>query len=524
MNAMHRTIPCARSLAVPRRGCEDLRVATPSFFSKFSLSRGVNGAITALIVFGIAAVAWIPHLPDSLWLDETLTYWVVKDGLVATLDRAVHYQSQAAYYALMWFWTRIAGTSEIALRLPSLLAAFGVCVALARLGRRLTRDRETGWLAVVVFVSGWNAFRESVDARSYMPGLFVLLIVTLGLVRWIDEGRWREVWICGVLGALLPHLHVFYALVYPAFGLYAVLRWPGPRKDLLPQLGVFFGLLVLGALLFLPAALTLTSHGASYSFAPPPNVRVFIGMFVWTAPIAGLLTGLCLAGGLGGRAIAGAPEGEQRPQLSSAVAWLLTAWIFVPMVTLYAVSTWTDISVFISRYLIEAAPAVSLVYAVALRGIDSGRARVLAAIVIAGTSLVLNERPPDDFRGAVAAVNEFVAGDPSVPVLFASGLIEGEDEGRVRDPDYQAYLIAPASYYPIEGRTLAVPRRMYGQPLALQIVEPLLEARRPFAAIEWFGNGARILPWLIQQAEAVGYRVERRGFGAVRVVLFRPQR
>lgn len=496
-----------------------------SLFARMPGEKGLNPTLTICIVLAIAAIDWLPHLADSLWLDETLTFWVIKDGLVETLDRAVHYQSQSAYYALMWIWTQLAGTSEIALRLPSLLSAFGVCIALAELGKRLLRDREAGLLAVVVFASGWNAFRESVDARSYMPGLFVLLVVALCLIRWIEEGRWREVWICGVLGALLPHLHVFFALVYPAFGLYVAMRWPRGRPEAIRQVAVFFGLLLVGALLFLPAALTLTSHGSSYSFAPPPNVRVFIGMFVWAGPVAALLIGLAVSGFLGRWTAAESNlEAAETASLPADSSVLLTAWIIVPMAALYAVSTLIDISVFISRYLIEALPAVCLVYALALRGISSGPARVLAALLIAATSLVLNDRPPDDFRGATLAVNEFVAGSDSVSVLFASGLIEGEDEARVRDVDYHPYLTAPRAYYPMDGRVVAVPRRMVGQPLAIEIAEPLIESKKPFAAVEWYGNGARILPWLIQRAEAAGYRVERRGFGAVRVVFFRSGR
>ena len=70
-------------------------------------TQGVSPAIAIGLVFIIAVLSWAPHLLNSLWLDETITFWVVKDGLAETLDRGVHYQSQAAYYVFIWFWTHL---------------------------------------------------------------------------------------------------------------------------------------------------------------------------------------------------------------------------------------------------------------------------------------------------------------------------------------------------------------------------------------------------------------------------------
>ena len=105
-----------------------------SVLARLSAAQGVNVAIAGGVVLTLAAVSWVPHLPDSLWLDETLTFWVVRDGLAETLERTIHFQPQPAYYVFMWFWTRIAGFSEVALRIPSLIAALAACIALAKLG------------------------------------------------------------------------------------------------------------------------------------------------------------------------------------------------------------------------------------------------------------------------------------------------------------------------------------------------------------------------------------------------------
>ncbi len=102
---------------------------------------------------------WAPHLAHSLWLDETLTYWVVKDGLWNAVTRGVQFQSQPAYYIVIWLCTRIRGASEIALRLPSLVSVLAACAAFARLGTRLTGDREFGLLGGFVFATTAVVFR-----------------------------------------------------------------------------------------------------------------------------------------------------------------------------------------------------------------------------------------------------------------------------------------------------------------------------------------------------------------------------
>ena len=68
---------------------------------------------------------------------------------------------------------------------------------------------------------------------------------------------------------------------------------------------------------------------------------------------------------------------------------------------------------------------------------------------------------------------------------------------------------------------MALPRKLRGQPLALEILEPIMPAQPRFAVVEWTGNGADVLGWLMPRAARLGYRVERRNFGIVRVALFR---
>ncbi len=500
------------------------------------ITDGVHPALAAFVIFVLAAVAWIPHLGQSLLLDETLTFWVIRDGLAETLDRTLHFQPQPAYYLFMWFFSQFAGTSEIALRIPSLIATLAACYAIAKLGALLAQDRETGLIAAIVFATTWNVYREAIDARSYMLGLVVLLALALCLIRWLEEGHMRNAGYCGVLAVLLPHLHLFFVLCYPALFAYGWFRRGEARWEA-KQFGLISAILVVGALLYLPVAEMLAAQGGSYSFVASPRWRSLFEVFVWVAPVAGLLVGTALAGVFGHLPFAESGAGRedndsidktdetQAPLFVSALPMsstiFLATWMLVPLVLLFSVSFFTDLSVFLGRYLIPAIPAVSILYAIALRRIDSGPARIVAIGVMILASLVIHERPRDDFRAAAEAVNEFIADADSTPVFLASGLIEGEEPKWLADPVLADYLNAPTEYYPIKGRLITLPRRLKGHPMTAAIVRPILSSADRFVVVEWFGNGARATGWFLSRAEKAGYVGDPRSFGGVRVVFFK---
>ncbi len=87
-------MPNHQSVATSNARCEDVRVTKAFALARLSPAQGVNVAIAGGVVLALAAVCWVPHLPDSLWLDETLTFWVVRDGLAETLE----YSSDNVWY------------------------------------------------------------------------------------------------------------------------------------------------------------------------------------------------------------------------------------------------------------------------------------------------------------------------------------------------------------------------------------------------------------------------------------------
>ena len=82
-------------------------------------------AAHALYVVGLAVSIslWFIALRAPLWLDETISYWQINAGFSGISSRQG--LSLPAYSYILWLWAEIAGTSEIALRIPSILAMLG---------------------------------------------------------------------------------------------------------------------------------------------------------------------------------------------------------------------------------------------------------------------------------------------------------------------------------------------------------------------------------------------------------------
>lgn len=102
----------------------------------------------------------------------------------------------APYYLFIHLWTSLVGTTDLTLRLPSIIAMSGVVALTGELGRRLFGPL-TGTVAALLLCVMPNASRYAAEARPYAFALLfsllalLLLLWTLhrpGVGRWIGYG------------------------------------------------------------------------------------------------------------------------------------------------------------------------------------------------------------------------------------------------------------------------------------------------------------------------------------------------
>ena len=170
---------------------------------------------TVAIIFGLGVRAF--GLDSSLWLDEFSTLWCVEAGWGAIADRVAGFQGQTAlYYYTVRASLDLFGESEVALRVPSLMASAGTAMLCAIAAGAIGGRRAALWGGVF----SWLAFAQvqtGVNARPYALAIFGVALATTGFLGVCQTGRhaWRVAFVAGACLAFWAH----FVLALPVVGL-----------------------------------------------------------------------------------------------------------------------------------------------------------------------------------------------------------------------------------------------------------------------------------------------------------------
>jgi mannosyltransferase len=145
---------------------------------------GVLVGVFALLVS--FAGSWVP----SYWSDEAATVRAASLAPGALLAFVRHKDAvHAAYYLTVGLWSRVAGSSELAMRLPSALAVGATAWLLVVLLRRFGAG-HVGVIAGLVFAVLPRTTYMGAEARSYaIATLLVVVVVLRGVIAVQDERR-----------------------------------------------------------------------------------------------------------------------------------------------------------------------------------------------------------------------------------------------------------------------------------------------------------------------------------------------
>ena len=348
-----------------------------------------------VVASGIALVLGLIRLgTPSLWFDEAFTSDAVHRSPEWWVDND---QYHVLYDSVARAWTSLAGTSELALRLPSVFGAMAACALLVVLARKVF----DGWVALVsgiLLATSPFLVKWSQQARGYTLLLAVSLVATLALLRALERGT-RGSW--ALYGLAVSATVVWHAvaglLLVPAHLVLIAQR----RQKLLPH-GALAAVIFVAVAVPWAATIAMRSTGAGVGMnwltAPTPAVVAHAVLDVSGAAGVGLV--LAVVGLVVLRL-------GRRPDLA---VWL-GVWAFAPFVLALLPSSVRPI--FLDRFLIVAAPAFALLAGVAVTGIGRRLGALAAVAVVVATSLGLvawyqtadrgNWRG-EDWRSAVGAV------------------------------------------------------------------------------------------------------------------------
>ena len=419
--------------------------------------RDVESLVYKLLLL-IAPLLWLGHIRDSLWLDETITFWVVKDGAWQAVRRALEYQGQSPLYFLtVWLSVAIAGASEWALRLPSLVAFGAATVLVARIGMRLL-SAQAGSIAAVVFAYG--AFRGIAhDARPYAVAIFFVLASTAALLRWLSSGTTRDAVLYTVMASLVLYSHPLFGLTF-AVHLGTVIEYRIRGASVVRTRAVVVSQIV-AAVLALPIGIQIAwlwrlRH--ALWFEPLPSPTYLLAAIAWPVILGGIAWL------------------RRRRSSTSFPVWLVI-WGLVPPVVLYLSSITTQVTVAVGRYAYSSMPARALLAAAMINSFRQPVRVALVLCVVAIGLLSIAAGPLEDWRAAVDVARPLVVSDET-PVLVRSGLPQALLTDWLEDPERAENVLAPLSFYRIRGRVLALPYDLNAAYIERRIVPAIVHADR----------------------------------------------
>jgi mannosyltransferase len=344
----------------------------------------------------------------TLGWDENAT-WIASQrtpGQIAELARHVD-GVISPYYMFMHFWTAVFGDSEFWMRAPSLIAvAAGVGIA-ADLGRRLF-DPAVGLLAGLLLVLVPQLSRYAQDARAYGLAFLFATLSTLMLYRALQRPSWPR-WIAyAAVITLVGWAHILGLLVLAAHAVTTGARWRTGRDRALIRWLVVTPIAVVPVLPFI--YLGLTQRGGQLDWIPamtPDQVWLAPGDIFGSAAAGLLLVGLALV--------------VRRPERR--VVRELAVLAVLPPVVLIGVSFITS-SLWVPRYVLFVVPAVCLLAAAALRGLNP---RALAALILlAAVAIPAQEavrRPASHMGADFRTISRVIARDqrPGDVIVYGTG-------------------------------------------------------------------------------------------------------
>lgn len=463
---------------------------------------------------------WLSLIPESFWLDETVTAFIVRYGTGHPSLAAAPKLDLSIYYWLPRISRELFGPYEASLRLPSLLAT-GISLFLtARLAARLIHP-EAAWFAVFLCFLSHEFTRQATDARPYGLGTCVALSAMWFLIRWLDKGDWLNAAFFCLFAALLLRVHLIYWPFYGVFLIYALVRFA--RGETRVSRSALAGVSLIVAASLFPMVL------ATLDLSRQASLHVVVDKSQNTSILTALLVPVIFACGVCGWLLAKVFHWPRQPIAATPAAWILIlAWWLWQPACLLVYSSISRNDVFVARYFSLAIPGMILAATLALAYSVPSRAwKPLAAMLASGiliASFAHGFAPPSrgsDWRDAARTVNDLIRGT-NAPVLCPSPFVEAQPPLWTPEYSLPGFFYAHLAAYPIAGATILLPARL--SPEGEQYVRPLIKERIVPAGRLVLYSGVygvyQWLSWLENQPELNPWPKRHLKFGDVEVVLF----
>ena len=399
---------------------------------------------------------WFLAVRAPLWVDETLSYWQIAGGFKQIWTRSIQGNSFAAYAYLLWLTKTLFGSSELVLRIPSILAMLAAVYVFYRCARELF-DWDVSLIATIFFILPRGIAFAAIDVRPYGFALLATNLTILLFLRWMNTKKTADAAWLGVVAAGIFYFHYLFACVLVALAIDYLLTTRTSIRTDLRQIGVALGCFAIVILPVLPRLKYVYQTRTMHSFAATPQ---------WTSVLQVLNPGtwqlLMFASVLVLAALAHKLTAPDRKTLSKLLLSLLLT--LVPILSLFAISVATPVHVFIPRYLLVAIPGMALCWGWLCSLMDSRALRAsfcvafVALCVFQAYTSPVSRKHEESWKDALAFADASAAVD-GAPLLMCSPLVEA-DYLPMPAVAAESVLYAPLSYYQVKAQVVPFPRTL----------------------------------------------------------------
>ncbi len=329
----------------------------------------------------------------SIWYDEAVTLGVLRLSFIEHLHHCWDHElnNQLIYYFLMRPWS-ILGETELAIRSFSVVFSVAAVALLYLLGRRLFGNKE-GFIAALILALHSSAIRYAQEARSYSLTVFLVILSSFFLVRFIDGGKYRDLFGWIITSIISFYSHFFAALIFEAQIVSLIFLG---IKDLRYRKALIIASFII--ILFYSPAIIYAIQVPKQFISWIPELSFFI-IYVPVLFLAGGSVWLLFAYLVSFILLTGKVFQNDIPKISRWRYFLTVSWAIFPIITLSIISFRQPI--LLDRYVIFSIPAWALsVGAVLGSNLNRSRIGTLLVLVTVGLFILF------EFKTIVAVNND----------------------------------------------------------------------------------------------------------------------
>lgn len=489
-----------------------------------------KGTWTQYVIYALALTVsislWLLAIRAPLFLDETGAYWQINAGFSHIWAR--QYITFPAYSYILWLSSKILGTGETALRIPSLLAMLGAAYLFYRIARELF-DRDTAFLATILFCIHPIIIFASTYIRPYAFAVLAVNATIFVLLKLRRSQSNRLAALFGFLSAFIVWFHYLFAVILPALLLCFFILKARDSKTMWRQCGVALGAFALACLPMIPGLRFLFGSAATHICDLPPKLDDLIQTFGpgWLPFFIGaFLMALVVA-------IVTSRKNDPSNRLEGRQTLVCLSLALIPILILYGVSAETSIHVFFVRYRLVAVPGIALCWALLIkRYLFRPVGLLFVGTIVAITACVYfgsphATHPQRSWKQALAVAEENATPD-NATVLICSDYIEAEYAAMPTDSAAikNSRFFTPLSYYHLGVPVVGLPITLDKQAIRIgsQFLAEATPKHQRFFAVQNEQLGSyQLLDWLKKQASAT-YNVRNLGiYDKIKVLEFDPR-